>query len=388
MKPLEYFNQHHAEIAEWRQNLHRRPGLLFDVAETADFVADKLREFGVDEVIENVGQTGVVGILRGAAGTVNHAIGLRADMDALPITEATSLPYQSEIDGKMHACGHDGHTSMLLGAAKYLAQTRNFSGTVVLIFQPAEEGGVGAKAMLDDGLMERFGIGEVYGLHNRPGMPVGTFASRHGELMASGDNFTIEITGKGAHAARPHLGVDPVLVASHIHTALQSIVSRVADPISSLVVSVTQIHGGDAYNVIPQTAKMCGTVRSLDQALRAQAEAQLHSIAQGIASGMGATVEIDYQTIVPVTANTPEFVEIAMAAAANVVGVANTTLDGPLNMGGEDFSFMLQARPGAHIFLGQGDTVGLHHPEYDFNDEIIPYGCAYWATLAEQRGRA
>lgn len=385
MTALQYFQDHHAEMASWRHHLHSTPGLLFDVKGTADFVVEKLNTFGVDEIVEGVGQTGVVGIIKGKSGGLNHRIGLRADMDALPIDEQNEFAHKSKTPGKMHACGHDGHTTMLLGAAKYLSENRNFNGDVALIFQPAEEGGVGAKAMIDDQLMERFDIGEVYGLHNRPGLPVGVFATRPKELMASGDIFQVEIEGKGTHAARPHLGVDPVLVASHIHTALQSIVARVADPLENIVVSVTQIHAGAADNVVPQTAIMRGTVRCLQSSIRTKAEQHFKQIATGIAEAMGATVTITYDPIVPVTENVPEYADHAVKAAQKVVGKNKASLDGPLNMGGEDFSYMLQERPGAHIFLGQGETAGLHHPKYDFNDAIIPLGCAYWVELVKAR---
>lgn len=385
MNAVSYFQTHHEEMTAWRHYLHSKPGLLFDVQDAADFVVQKLRNFGVDEIAQEVGQTGVVAIIKGKPGGPAYRIGLRADMDALPIHERNEIAHRSEVAGKMHACGHDGHTTMLLGAARYLAETRAFHGEVALIFQPAEEGGVGAKAMLDDGLMERFSIGEVYGLHNRPGLPLGTFATRPRELMASADIFQIEIEGVGAHAARPHLGVDPVLVASHIHMALQSIVSRVADPLENVVVSVTQIHAGKADNVIPQTAVMRGTVRCLQSTIRARAEAHLRQIATGIAASMGAVATVDYRPIVPVTENMPEHADYAIQAASAVVGPDKASLEGPLNMGGEDFSYMLQQRPGAHIFIGQGDTKGLHHPEYDFNDAIIPLGCAYWVSLVERR---
>ncbi len=385
MSVRNYFDAHKDELTAWRHHLHRHPGLLFDVQDTADFVTEKLQEFGVDEIVGNIGQTGVVGIIKGKPGGLNHVVGLRADMDALPIEEKNTFAHVSTRPGKMHACGHDGHTTMLLGAAKYLAETRNFHGDIAVIFQPAEEAAIGAKAMLDDGMMERFGIGEVYGLHNRPGLALGTFETRPHEVLASGDIFQITIEGKGTHAARPHKGIDPVLVCSHIHTALQSVVSRNTDPLESVVLTVTQIHAGTADNVVPQTAVMRGAVRCLKSTIRSEVEEQIKTIATGVAQGMRATATIQYDRVCPVTENTPEYVDHAVRAAKSIAGSDNVSLDGRLFMGGEDFSFMLQERPGAHIFLGQGDTHDLHHPEYDFNDDILTVGSAYWVELVEER---
>lgn len=385
MTPLDHFKKCHTEIAQWRQALHAMPELLFDLPKTTHFVAEKLRSFGIEEVDEGVGRSGIVAIVKGTRPGGNHTIGLRADMDALPISEASGLPYASRIADRMHACGHDGHTAMLLGAARYFAENRDFSGTIAFIFQPAEEGGVGAKAMLDDGLVDRYGLTEIYGLHNRPGLPVGCFGSRPAELMASGDNFRITLTGVGGHAARPHQCVDPLLAASHVHIALHGIVSREIDPAKSVVLSVTQIHGGDAVNVIPQEAVLVGTIRSLDSAARDFIEGRLGEVVQHTAQAHRCSADIRLENVVPVTKNSPICAEHAAKAARAVAGADQVDMNYPLNMGGEDFSFMLEKVPGAHMFLGQGSGPGLHHPEYDFNDEIIPYGCAYWVTLAKDR---
>lgn len=373
----------HDEITEWRRDIHAHPELLFDVHRTAALVEDKLREFGVDEIVTGIGRTGVVGVIKGNRNTSGKVIGLRADMDALPMDEVTPHEHASKNEGVMHACGHDGHTAMLLGAAKYLAETRNFDGTVVVIFQPAEEGGGGGREMVEDGMMERFGIQEVYGMHNAPGLPVGQFAIRPGPLMASADMFEIEIEGIGAHAARPHNGIDPVVVGSAMVQAFQSIASRNVDPLESVVISVTTFNAGKAFNVIPQTATMTGTVRTLKPEVRDQAEKRMGEIVEHVAATYGAKAVFDYQRHYPVTANDPEKTRFAASIASKVVGEDRVNTDTPPVMGGEDFSFMLEARPGAFIFVGQGDTAQVHHPEYDFNDEIIPIGCSYWASLVE-----
>ncbi len=370
------------EVAEWRRHLHTIPEILYDVHQTSAFVAEKLREFGVDEVKTGIGRTGVVGLIKGNGGD-GPTIGLRADMDALPIMEATGKPYASTNPGKMHACGHDGHTAMLLGAARQLAETRNFAGSVAVIFQPAEEGGAGGKAMVDDGMMEDFGITRVFGLHNMPGLPVGEFAIRPGPIMACADQFDITVTGRGGHAAMPHKTIDPIVVASQIVTALQSIVARRADPLESLVVSVTTFHAGDAYNVIPETVKLSGTLRALKQEMRQLGRERLIAIAEGVAATMGARASISYHEGYPVTMNDDGQAAFAADTARRVAG-DNAVNDNTVPvMGGEDFSFMLNARPGAFIFMGNGDTAGLHHPEYDFNDEAIAHGISYWVTLAE-----
>lgn len=385
MPVLNRFADFHQDIAAWRQHIHAQPELQFDVHKTAGFVADKLREFGVDEVAEGVGRTGVVGVIKGKANGSGRVIGLRADMDALPIQEVRDLPYKSGVEGKMHACGHDGHTAMLLGAAKYLAETRNFDGTVIVIFQPAEEGGGGGREMVKDGLMERWAIDEVYGMHNLPGMAVGEFGIRIGGIMAATDQFDITVTGRGGHAAMPHKAIDPAIIVSQLVQAFQTIVSRNADPMESIVVTVTQIHMGDAYNVIPQQAKMAGTVRTLAPELRALGEKRLTEICTGVAAAFDAEIKFVYHKGYPVTVNHPEPTDFAVEVAEAVVGKGNVNANYPATMGGEDFSYMLEARPGAFIFVGQGDTASLHHPEYDFNDDIIPIGCSYWAKLVETK---
>ena len=372
------------EITEWRRQFHRQPELLYDVHQTAGTVAQKLREFGCDDVVEGIGRTGVVAIIRGQTGENGRVIGMRADMDALPILEESGKPWASEVPGKMHACGHDGHTAMLLGAAKYLAETRRFSGTVIVIFQPAEEGGAGGKAMVEDGLMERFGIEEVYGMHNYPGMPVGQFAIRKGPIMAAADLFNISIEGKGGHAARPHATCDPLLVGSQIVQALQSIVSRNVDPLKNAVVSVTTFNAGDAFNVIPQRAEMSGTVRTLEPEVLDLVEARMGVLVPRIAEAFGATATCRYERNYPLTINHADQTEKAIAVARDVAGEANVNPDIAPLMGGEDFSFMLNARPGAFIFTGNGDSAGLHHPAYDFDDNVIPHGASYWGRMAEK----
>ncbi len=373
----------HDEITEWRRTIHQHPGLLYDVEETAEFVVERLREMGVDEIVEQVGRTGVVGVIKGRQTNSGRVVGMRADMDALPIVEKNDSPHKSKYEGKMHACGHDGHTAMLLGAAKYLAETRNFDGSVVVIFQPAEEGGAGGKAMCDDGMMDRFGIQEVYGLHNSPGLPVGDFAICPGPIMAGTEEFTVTINGLGAHAAMPHLGNDPIIVATHMVQALQTIVSRNVDPIRSAVVTVTAIHAGKAYNVISQEAQFYGTIRTLDREVRAQVVERIRTTINGIAAAYGAEVSIDIEEGYPVTTNHEEQTKFAAGIAKQIVGDARVDDEKLPVMGGEDFSYMLLERPGAFIFMGNGDSHGLHHEEYDFNDEAIPVGASYWAKIAE-----
>ena len=376
------FAQMLPEIADWRQHIHAHPELMYDTHATAGFVAEKLRSFGCDDVVEGIGRTGVVGLIRGKA-PGDRVVGLRADMDALPIEEATGLPYASTVPGRMHACGHDGHTAMLLGAAKYLAETRNFAGAVAVIFQPAEEGGAGGKAMVEDGLMERFGIREVWGMHNWPGQPAGRFAIRPGPFFAATDEFWITVTGRGGHAAKPHETVDPVVVGSAIVLALQTIASRNADPVSQVVVSVTNFRSGTgAHNVIPQKAVLNGTVRALDDAVRALAERRMREIAVGIAAAHGAEAAVEYRRGYPVMANHAEETGIAAEVARAVAG---DCAEAPFVMGGEDFAYMREARPGAYILVGNGDTAPVHHPEYNFNDEAIPAGCSWWAEIVEQR---
>ncbi|WP_422371667.1 M20 aminoacylase family protein [Hoeflea sp.] len=372
------------EIAEWRRTLHADPELLFDVHNTAAFVADKLKSFGCDEVVTGIGRTGVVGIIHGRPGSNGPAIGLRADMDALPINEITGAPWASRTPGKMHACGHDGHTAMLLGAARHLADTRNFSGTVAVIFQPAEEGGGGGREMVNDGMMDRFGITKVFGMHNLPGLPVGQFAIRKGPIMAATDIFDITVTGRGGHAAMPHQTIDPIVATSQIVTSLQSISSRNANPLESVVVSVTKFLGGSAYNVIPETVELAGTVRTLSPEMRDMTETRINEIASGIAAAHGCKAQVKYLRNYPVTFNHADETDFAADVAASVAGEQGIEREQPPTMGGEDFSFMLEARPGAFIFMGNGDTASLHHPAYDFNDDAIPVGVSYWVKLAEK----
>ena len=373
------------EITAWRREIHQHPELQFAVERTAGFVADKLREFGVDEIVEGVGQTGVVGIINGNRNESGRTIGLRADMDALPLREATGLPYASQNEGKMHACGHDGHTAMLLGAARYLSETRNFDGRVAVIFQPAEEGGGGGREMVNDGMMDRFAINEVYGMHNMPGIAVGEFATRQGPLMAATAELEIDITGKGGHAAMPHACIDTTVVAAHVITALQTIAARTVDPKKSVVVSITTLHTeGDSFNVIPQTAKLKGTVRTLEEEVCAITESQIHQIVTNVCEAFGATAQVRFERGYPVTVNAQQPTEFSVRVARSVVGHDRVEDDTPPLMGAEDFSFMLNARPGSFIFIGNGDTQNVHHPEYDFNDAAIPWGCSYWADLVEQ----
>jgi amidohydrolase len=371
----------HAEITAWRRDIHAHPELRYDVHRTAALVVEKLKSFGCDEVVPGIGQTGVVGVIRGRkAGKV---VGLRADMDALPLEEETNLPYKSTVPGKMHACGHDGHTAMLLGAAKYLAETRNFAGTAVVIFQPAEEGGAGALAMIRDGLISRFAIQEVYGMHNYPGLPLGQFGIRSGAMMASADHITIDIEGKGGHAARPHLSIDTILVGAQIINQLQSIVARNVDPLEAAVVSVCMFQAGHTDNVIPQHAKLRGTARALTDHVRKILQKRVPEIVEGTAELYGAKAEITYTNGYPVLVNHDRNTDFAASVAREIAGGDKVAKDFPPVMGAEDFAFMLQERPGAFIFVGNGDSAGLHHPAYNFNDEAIPVGTSYWVRLAE-----
>jgi amidohydrolase len=373
------------DIQAWRRDIHQHPELLYDVHRTAAFVADRLREFGCDEIVTGLGKTGVVGVIHGRKSATNggiKVIGLRADMDALPIEENTNLSYASKTKGLMHACGHDGHTAMLLGAARYLAETRNFAGKAVVIFQPAEEGGAGAAAMIEDGLMDRFGIEQVYGMHNGPGIPIGSFAIRPGAIMAATDSIDIKIEGHGGHAARPHKCIDSVLVGAQLITALQQIVSRNVDPLDSAVISMCEFHAGNARNVIPQTAELRGTVRTLTPEVRALVQKRVREVVAGVAQITGAKIDLAYQRGYPVTVNHAAQTDLATQIAREVAGDANVHETPPL-MGAEDFSYMLEARPGAFIFCGNGDSAGLHHPAYNFNDEAILYGTSYWIKLIE-----
>ena len=382
MTTIDDARRHHAELTEIRQDIHAHPELGLEEHRTAEIVARKLEEWGI-EVHRGVGVTGVVGVLRNGNG--QDSIGLRADMDALPVLEINDVPYVSQNPGRMHACGHDGHTTMLLGAAKYLAETRNFNGTVNFIFQPAEEGTGGALAMLKDGLFERFPCNAVYGMHNRPGMPIGQFALGSGTRSAGGAFFDIEITGKGAHGARPEQSIDPVLVACHIGTALQSIVSRNISPNDTGVLSVTRIASGDAYNVIPQSATMAGTVRTMKRDTMTQIETNMRRMVEAVALGFGATATLDFRVIfAPMVAADDETL-ILGDVAAELVGEDKVRRDAPAGMGSEDFSFMMEKVPGAHIGIGNGPSAALHNHLYNFNDEAIPFGVALWAKIAERK---
>ncbi len=372
------------EITAWRRDFHENPELLFDVHRTAAKVAVLLKEFGCDEVVEGIGRTGVVGVIKGKSDGAGRVIGLRADMDALPIIEQTGVAYASKVPGKMHACGHDGHTAMLLGAAKYLAETRNFDGTAVVIFQPAEEGGGGGREMCAEGMMERFGIQEVYGMHNMPGIPLGHFAIRPGAMMAAADEFDITVTGKGGHAAKPHNCVDTTVVAAHIIVAMQTIASRNVDPLKQVVVSICTVEtDSSAYNVIPQVVKMKGTVRTMDPAVQDHVERRVTEIAEGTAQALGAKATVAYSRGYPVTMNAPENTDFAAEVAKAVSGHVDTDT-APL-MGAEDFSYMLNERPGAYIFVGNGDTAMVHHPAYNFDDDVIPFGSSWYAGMVESR---
>jgi len=372
----------HQEITAWRRDLHANPELRYDVHRTAASVADKLKSFGCDEVVPGIGRTGVVGVIRGNK-PGKKVVALRADMDALPLEEETGLPYKSTVAGKMHACGHDGHTAMLLGAAKYLAETRNFAGTAVVIFQPAEEGGAGALAMVKDGLLTRFGIEEVYGMHNYPGLPVGEFAIRHGAIMASADHIEIALEGKGGHAARPHLSIDTILVGSQIINALQSVVARNVDPLEAAVVSICMFQAGFTDNVIPQHAKLRGTARALTKEVGELLQKRINTVVEGTAKLYGATAKITYTNGYPVLVNHDRQTDFAASIAREIAGNDKVDNDMAPVMGAEDFAFLVQERPGAFIFIGNGDSAGLHHPAYDFNDDTIPVGTSYWVRLAE-----
>jgi amidohydrolase len=376
---------YHDQLTAWRRDLHAHPELLFDVHRTAGLVAERLRAFGCDEVATGIGRTGVVGVIRGRLTGSGRTIGLRADMDALPMTEATGLPHASTVPGRMHACGHDGHTTMLLGAARYLAETRNFDGTAVVIFQPAEEGGGGGREMVEDGMMERFGIDEVYGLHNAPELPLGAFAIRPGPFLAASDVFHVVVEGRGSHAAYPHQGIDTTLVASHVVLGLQSIVARGIDPLASAVVSVTGFRtDSDAFNVIPGRVDLRGTVRTLDGEVQDLIEARFRTIATETARAFGAEARVDYTRNYPVTRNAAAQAAFAAGVAADVAGPGAVEADAAPVMGAEDFAFMLNARPGAFIFMGNGPSAALHNPGYDFNDEAIPHGASYWVRLVEK----
>jgi amidohydrolase len=380
--PLDRARRYQDELTAIRRDIHAHPELGFEEYRTADIVARKLEEWGI-EVHRGVGKTGVVGVLR--YGNGQASVGLRADMDALPMQEATGLPYASQNPNRMHACGHDGHTTILLGAAKYLADSRAFNGTVNFIFQPGEEGVGGAEAMLKDGLFQRFPCDAVYGLHNHPGLAVGQFATSPGVRFASGAFFDITITGKGAHGARPQQGVDPVIVACHLGTALQSIVSRNIAAQDTAVLSVTRIQAGDAYNVIPQHAVLAGTARTMKAEVMALVERNMKRLAVSIAEGFGAEAVVDFRTLFAPVENNSEETVLYADAAAQVVGDANVRRDAPPSMASEDFGFMMQEVPGAHVMFGNGDGASVHNQMYDFNDEAIPYAVALFAAITEKK---
>ncbi len=368
-----------ADMTEWRRHLHQYPETRLDCPETAAFIARRLREFGISEIHEGIAQTGIVAIIDGQGD--GPTIGLRADFDALRITEETGLPHASKVPGKMHACGHDGHTTMLLGAARYLAETRNFAGRVALIFQPGEEWGGGAGVMVDEGIMERFNIGQVYALHNHPGVELGRFEGRAGPLMAAVDTLTVHVTGRGGHGAHPEETVDPVAAIVQMVGALQTIVSRNRKGTDALVISVTQIHTGSADNIIPETGWFCATVRTYDKAVQDMVETRCTEIVQGVAAAMGVSAEIVFERGYPATVNHKRETDFALAIAQEIGSSAGECE--PV-MGAEDFSYMLERRPGAYLFLGQGDSAGLHHPRYDFNDAVAPVGASFFARLVER----
>jgi len=385
MQLIDRVVQFRTEIQQIRRDIHAHPELRFEEQRTSDVVASRLAQWGI-EVHRGLGGTGVVGVLR--SGASKKSVGLRADMDALPIQEANNFEHKSRNQGTMHACGHDGHTTMLLGAAKYLAQTRNFDGTVHFIFQPAEEGIGGAKAMVEDGLFKRFPCDAIFGMHNRPGMPLGKFAVRSGPMMAGGAFFDIDVVGRGAHGARPEAGVDSVLVASHITTALQSIVARNVRPVDTAVLSVTQIHSGDAYNVIPQTARLSGTVRAFSNEVMALIGRNIARVAEGVAAGFGASAKTDFRPIFAPLINDPQEADYAAGICADIVGADSVRRDPPLIMASEDFSFMLNEVRGCYINIGNGDGEGaceVHNPSYDFNDRALPYGASFFVRLVEKR---
>jgi amidohydrolase len=385
--PLEMLRLFHAELVHIRRDIHAHPELGFEERRTSQLVADKLAEWGI-EVHRGLAKTGVVGVIKGKKDS-GRAIGLRADMDCLPMQEVSDVPHKSKVAGRMHACGHDGHTTMLLGAARYLAQSRNFDGTVNLIFQPAEEGGGGGRVMVEEGLFKKFPVDAVYALHNWPGLPAGKIAVRPGAMMAATDEIKIKVSGRGGHAALPHLAADPVVATAHIITALQTIASRNANPIDALVVSVCSMQTSQvgAFNIIPGHVELVGTVRSFSPEMRELAEKRIPEIATAVAQGLGASAEVEYRRGYPATVNTEKEAAFAARVGEKVFGKGNVVTDGEPTMGGEDFSYMLQAKPGAYVFLGQGGTQGgcyLHNPGYDFNDEVIPLGAGYLAALVEE----
>lgn len=374
------------EAKSWRRTIHQYPELLFDLPKTAALVTEKLTEFGCDEVVTGIAKTGVIAVINGNKG-LGRTIALRCDMDALPMSEQTNLPYASKVENMMHACGHDGHTAMLLATAKQLSENRDFAGKVVLIFQPAEEGGAGARVMIEEGVLERFGIEEVYGMHNQPGLDVGSFAIRSGPMMAGGDRFVITINGKGGHAAYAHLSHDPVLAGAQMIVALQAIASRFTNPFDPVVLSVTYLEGGNAgaLNVIPAAIRIGGTIRTMNADTRKMVEERFREVVSSTAKSFGSEAVIDWRPGYPVTVNDPAKAKLAAKAAAAVAGAEKVDTDWPATMGSEDFSYMLEKRPGALIWLGNGDSADLHNPAYDFNDGAIVHGVRYWLSLVDQR---
>ncbi|SIS91858.1 hippurate hydrolase [Roseivivax lentus] len=383
MPPVNRIAEFAPDMKTWRRHLHAHPELGLDCVETAAFVAARLREFGVDAVHEGIARTGVVAVIEGQQ--PGPVTGLRADMDALPMSEETGAEHASTNPGRMHACGHDGHTAMLLGAARYLAETRNFAGRVVLLFQPAEETIGGARIMVEEGVMDRFGIEEVYALHTNPSLPEGAFATRPGPIMAAVDDFTITLRGKGGHAARPHMCTDPIPAAMGLGLAMQTIASRNTDPLGQIVVSITQVHAGSAWNVIPETAMIAGTVRTFDAEVRDMAEARIRKLAETHAAGADLSVEITYDRSYPATVNHTAQTAFAAEIAREIAGAEAVDTDAPPVMGAEDFSYMLEARPGAYLKLGQGVGPGVHHPKFDFNDAVAPLGASFFVRLIERR---
>ncbi len=371
------------EVTEWRRWLHSHPELLFELPETEKFILERLKESGVSNVHRGLAQTGIVALIEGLE--KGPTIALRADMDALPIHELSEVDHRSAKDGKMHACGHDGHTAMLLGAAKVLRETRRFAGRVALVFQPAEEGGVGAEAMIKDGLFDKFDIEEIYGMHNMPSLPVGHFAMCFGPSHAAVDTFEIAVTGNGGHAARPHHGNDPIAAFNSLYTAFQTIITRSTDPIRNGLISVTAIQSGEAFNVIPETALIRGTVRALHDETQSIIETRMHEVCAGIAASHNVEIALDYHRKCPVSINHDVQAQLACDVAISIVGEDAVDTHSPPRLGGEDFSFMLSERPGAVINLGNGDTPGLHNPRFDFADEAIQFGMAYWVSLIETR---
>lgn len=372
------------DMRAWRHDFHAHPELGFEVQRTAGVVAKALKALGCDDVVSGIGRTGVVGIVHGRRSTSGRVIGIRADMDGLPIEEQTGLAHASRLKGQMHACGHDGHMAIALGAATYLARTRSFNGAAAFIFQPAEELGGGANVMVRDGLMERFDIDEVYALHNMPGLPCGTIAARHGTLFAASDNFEILLTGHGGHAAYPHQTRDPIACAAQLISSLQQVVSRNIDPLCPCVVSVTSIQCGNSFNIIPEQGRLLGTVRTLDESTRADAEKRVRDTVRFTARSFGIEATLDYRREYPATVNHREQTEFAMAMARATVGDTQLYGDTPPIMGCEDFAYMLQSRPGAYVLLGNGDTEPVHHPRYDFNDDSLTTGASYFSTLVEK----